>query len=77
MLDSTDYIEPADRPAAWATMAHEYAARDWPRPEIASALCVDEPTVDRLLAMGASAAGDTTRPTLAPAATERCMDIVL
>ncbi|MEU5298030.1 hypothetical protein [Streptomyces umbrinus] len=50
MLDRTDYIDPADRPAAWAAMARECAARDWPRHGIANALCIDEPTVDRLLA---------------------------
>ncbi|GHE34239.1 hypothetical protein [Streptomyces capitiformicae] len=50
MLESTDYIEPDDRPAAWMALAREYAARNWPRHEIAYALCVDEPTVDQLLA---------------------------
>jgi hypothetical protein len=50
MLDSYDYIEPRDRPAAWAAMAHEYVAQGRPRDEIASALCIDEPTLDRLLA---------------------------
>ncbi len=52
MSDSTDYIEPAHRPAAWAAMARDYAARGWLRHDIAYALCVDEPTVDRLLAAG-------------------------
>ncbi|WP_331732470.1 hypothetical protein [Streptomyces sp. NBC_00989] len=52
MSASTDYIEPAHRPATWAAMARDYAARGWLRHEIASALCVDEPTVDRLLAAG-------------------------
>lgn len=50
MLDSHQYIEPEDRSAAWATMARQYVARGWRRDEIAYALCVDEPTVDRLLA---------------------------
>jgi hypothetical protein len=52
VLDSYDYIEPGDRPAAWAAMAHEYVAQRRPRDEIAYALCVDEPTLDRLLATG-------------------------
>ncbi|MCQ8833791.1 hypothetical protein [Streptomyces malaysiensis] len=55
MLESTDYIEPGDRPAAWMALAREYAARNWPRHEIAYALCVDEPTVDQLLADGGAA----------------------
>ncbi|MFR0367628.1 hypothetical protein [Streptomyces sp. MCC20] len=50
MLDDTSYIEPDDRPAAWMALAREYEARNWPRHEIAYALCVDEPTVDCLLA---------------------------
>ncbi|MEU9412217.1 hypothetical protein AB0E08_41895 [Streptomyces sp. NPDC048281] len=79
MLDSTDYVEPEDRPAAWADMAREYAARRWLRHEIAFALCVDEPTVDRLLAIGEAVAGGTTRATATPeaATTERGTDIVL
>jgi DNA-binding transcriptional regulator LsrR (DeoR family) len=60
MLDSTDYIEPGDRPAAWAALAREYAARNWTRDEIAYALCVDEPTVDRLLAAGGAAQQEAT-----------------
>jgi hypothetical protein len=60
MLDSTDYIEPGDRPAAWITLACEYAARNWPRRDIAYALCVDEPTVDRLLAAGKAAQQEAT-----------------
>lgn len=52
MSENTDYIEPAHRPRAWATMACDYAARGWLRHEIAYALCVDGPTVDRLLAAG-------------------------
>lgn len=64
MCDSTDYIEPGDRPAAWVAMARGYAARNWPRHEIAYALCVDEPTVDRLLAAEGAAQQEATTPVL-------------
>lgn len=46
---STDYIEPADRPEAWARMAAELAAEGRTLPQIADALCVDEPTAEALL----------------------------
>lgn len=60
VLDSHQYIEPEDRSAAWATMARQYVARGWPRDEIAYALCVDEPTVERLLAAGGAAQQEDT-----------------
>lgn len=62
MLDSTDYIEPGDRPAAWMALAREYAARNWTRRDIAYALCVDEPTLDRLLPAGGAAQQQATTP---------------
>lgn len=46
-----DYIQPADRPAAWAVMAAELDADGCTHTEIATALCVDEPAVTRLLAL--------------------------
>ncbi|WP_128380317.1 hypothetical protein [Streptomyces cavernae] len=62
MRDSTDYIEPGDRAAVWRALAREYAAQNWPRHEIAYALCVDEPTVDRLLAAEGAAQQEATTP---------------
>ncbi|MFE9770003.1 hypothetical protein ACFYPC_36685 [Streptomyces sp. NPDC005808] len=69
MIESTDYIEPEARAAAWAAMAREYAARGWPRHDIAYALCVDEPTVDQLLAAGGTTQSEdaSTISTIRPA----------
>ncbi|MEW1867012.1 hypothetical protein AB0420_02240 [Streptomyces caelestis] len=47
---SEDYIEPIDRPAAWGEMAASLARDGFGPEEIATMLCVDEPTVARLLA---------------------------
>lgn len=44
-----DYIEPADRPDAWAAMAADLAAAGHTTSEIAAALWIDEPTVIALL----------------------------
>jgi hypothetical protein len=44
-----DYVPPADRVPAWAEMAASFARDGWGADEIASALCVDEATVARLL----------------------------
>ncbi len=42
------YIEPADRPDAWAVMARNLAAAGRTPAQIADALCIDEPTADLL-----------------------------
>ncbi|WP_460071119.1 hypothetical protein [Streptomyces sp. YKOK-I1] len=47
-----DYVQPADRPAKWAEMAKSLARDGLGAAEIAVKLCVDEPTVGRLLAGG-------------------------
>jgi hypothetical protein len=46
---STMYVEPADRPAAWADMARTLAHDGLTPDEIADRLCVDVPTVAALL----------------------------
>jgi hypothetical protein len=43
------YTQPADRPAEWARMAAELAADGRTLPQIADALCIDEPTALLLL----------------------------
>lgn len=48
---SSDYVQPADRPAAWAAMAAGLDADGCTHTGIATALCVDEPAVARLLAL--------------------------
>jgi hypothetical protein len=47
-----DFVTPAERAATWAQMARDYQTQGLTRAEIAYALCVDEPTVDRLLPAG-------------------------
>jgi hypothetical protein len=47
---STEYVEPADRPAAWARMATDLAAEGRSTADIADALWVDVPTAEALLA---------------------------
>lgn len=49
----SDYVQPADRPAAWAAMAAGLANDGRSPAQIADALCVDEPTVHRLLELAA------------------------
>lgn len=44
------YIQPADRPTAWAASAAGLANDGYTTQQIADALCVDEPTAIRLLA---------------------------
>ena len=48
-LDETSYIEPADRPLAWAALAAGLANDGRSIPQIAEALWVDEATAVRLL----------------------------
>ena len=50
-VNNLDYIEPGDRTDAWAAMAAELAGQELTHADIAYALCVDEPTVARLLAL--------------------------
>ncbi|MEU7155128.1 hypothetical protein [Streptomyces chrestomyceticus] len=45
----SDYVEPDDRPSAWARMAVDLAARGHTHAEIGDALCIDEPTALALL----------------------------
>lgn len=45
------YVQPADRPTAWAAMAAGLANDGRTTAQIADALCVDEPTAIRLLAV--------------------------
>jgi hypothetical protein len=45
----SSYIEPKDRPAAWAAMAAGLLNDGRSLSEIAEALWVDEPTAERLL----------------------------
>ncbi|MEW2302041.1 hypothetical protein AB0958_19045 [Streptomyces sp. NPDC006655] len=47
---STEYVEPAERPAAWAQMATDLATEGRSTAEIAAALWVDVPTAEALLA---------------------------
>ncbi|WP_185832515.1 hypothetical protein [Streptomyces sp. WAC 04229] len=47
---STEYVQPEDRPAAWADMASDLAACGRTHAQIAAELCIDEPTVFTLLA---------------------------
>lgn len=44
-----DYIPPAERAAAWGAMAADLRADGCTPAEIATALCVDEATVAKLL----------------------------
>ena len=46
---STEYVEPADRPAAWARMAADLHADGRTPADIADALCINLPTVQALL----------------------------
>lgn len=48
---ATDYVEPEDRPAAWAEMAADLHRRHVPIAQIAEQLCVDKATAERLLAL--------------------------
>ncbi|MBE4735743.1 hypothetical protein [Streptomyces caniscabiei] len=41
----SDYVQPADRPTAWAAMAADLAADGRTTAQIADALCIDEATV--------------------------------
>jgi hypothetical protein len=43
------YVQPADRPTEWARMAAELADTGRTIPQIADALCIDEPTTAALL----------------------------
>jgi len=45
----SEYVQPADRPVAWAAMAAGLANDGRSPAQIADALCVDEPTAIRLL----------------------------
>lgn len=49
------YIEPEHRTAAWAAMAADRHRTGQSLAQIAAALCVDEPTARRLLAMAKEA----------------------
>jgi len=49
-----DYVPPADRVPEWAEMAASFARDGFGADEIASALCVDEATVARLLKLAGS-----------------------
>ncbi|MBJ6623538.1 hypothetical protein [Streptomyces sp. DHE17-7] len=52
----SDYVQPADRPTAWAAMAAGLANDGYTPAQIADALCVDETTAHRLLAFAGRAA---------------------
>lgn len=52
----SEYVQPADRPAAWAAMAAGLANDGRTLAQIADALCVDEPTAVRLLEVAGRAA---------------------
>ena len=54
-LRSTGYVEPADRPMAWAAMAAGLLNDGRGLPQIAEALWVDEPTAVRLLELAGRA----------------------
>ncbi|MFB7738279.1 hypothetical protein ACFC08_28605 [Streptomyces sp. NPDC056112] len=54
-LDSA-YVQTADRPTAWAAMAAGLANDGRTTAQIADALCIDEATVNRFLALAGRAA---------------------
>ncbi|MBE4758356.1 hypothetical protein PV383_19860 [Streptomyces caniscabiei] len=41
----SDYVQPADRPTAWAAMATDLTTAGRTTAQIADALCIDEATV--------------------------------